>query len=1185
MSDDATRVIHPTLGRPDEWAAAGPLAAARLTDRQRLAVLLEGAALLSLLERAAWWLPRGWVEARVAVGARLALPAREAAPGRSPRPAQEQLRELLLRLFGAAGAAAGDPGAAAWSCEAGEGGAAPGSGLLAGRGEARRAARELLAEWWQPLVPLPADEAVGQILTAAPFLWTSAFAAARQSLAGELLGTAGDRLWVAGPSASRSRLLTAGAGKAEVAARLAGADARDWWEGAAAPPVPEAPSRAAAARRAASAPAAWRARIAAARRDAPVSETDRLELAAAFAGLGRFNAALETLAACRLPAARLLRARCQQQLGRLGAARSTLRRLAELPLAPDMAIEAAEMAVRIFANSGEPNHVPLWVRRAQAAARPASRSERARSFLVAAVAAWDRQDLAAMDAPLEAARAALFDGGGVPAAGEEPGSGTLVQALWRWHHACGLRAMTGGDGAAVVEQLGLALRCGRRRLANDEAAALWNDLGIGRVHTGDLPRAERAFLHAQRLLGGSDGPRRTTLALHNLAEVRLRRGRTAGVREILARSTAENRSGGNLRGLTQDTELWARLELVLGRPAEAAALCRAAVTRLEARRSRWRRGELAVLNARALGWLARPSEAAAELALAGGEAVAELEPEERPALWAHAGDRPAALRAAAALGPPWRALWEAALAGGPVPVDTWEALAGLEPYRAARLVFDLERAAAGALLAPAAWRRPAIATLRRVGAAGMAEWLESREAGPWQALAAYAARPAGDLHAVAALLRRSGDPDARLSWIPAGEVCETPAGSEPPPAPTLLAADLPAGRLELHGRHLDPALTACFALAVRDVAAGGPRPAAGGEPPGPGSGFPGSPDAPDAGEDRAAGEEMRPRGPATSLVGSSPSLRAAVARLARVATADIPVLIRGESGTGKELAAREIHRASARAHGPFVAVNCAALAESLQLSDLFGHVRGAFTGADRDRVGVFEAARGGTVLLDEIGDLPLGAQGLLLRVLQESEVRRLGESLPRRVDVRVLAATHRDLERAVAGGTFREDLFYRLKVGAVDLPPLRERGDDVLQLADLFLSRHRPPPPPRLAAATRDRLRAWSWPGNVRELENVLRLAAALAGGGIIQPQHLELPRAAESAPPADTAAAAHRSGESGAMPPAAAGSYHQQVESLRRQLVAAAIAGAAGNHAEAARRLGISRQALSYLVRQLGLR
>jgi DNA-binding NtrC family response regulator len=1172
---EGTQVMHPVLGSSGS-AAASPLAAARLTDRQRLAVLLEGAALLSLLERAAWWLPRGWAEARVAAGGRLALPPSEAVPGRSPRPAQEQLRELLLLLFGAA---AGDPGAAAWSCETGEGGAAPGSGLLAGRGEARRAARELLAEWWQPLVPLPADDAVAQILAVAPFLWMPAFAAARRSLAGELLGPAGDRLWVAGPSASRSRLLAACAGKAELAARLAGAAAREWWEGT-------------AASVAAGTPAGWRARIAASRVEAPVSEAARLELAAAFAGLGRFDAALGKLAACRAPAARLLRARCQQQLGRLGAARSTLRRLAELPLAPDMAIEAAEMAVRIFANSGEPIHVPFWVRRAQAAARTATRPERARAFLVAAVAAWDRQELAAMDAPLEAARAALFDDGGDPAAGADPGSAAFVQALWRWHHARGLRAMTGIDGEAVVEHLGRALRCGRRRLTLYEAAALWNDLGIGRVQAGDLPRAERAFLHAQRLLGGCEGPRRTTLALHNLAEVRLRRGRTAGVREILARSTAENRSGGNLRGLTQDTELWARLELVLGRPAEAAALCRAAAARLERRRSHWRRDALAVLNARALGWLARPSEAAAELALAGEKAVADLEPEERPALWAHAGDPAAALRAAASLGPPLRALWQAVLAGGPVPVDAWEALAGLEPYRAARLVFDLERAAAGALLAPAAWRRPAIATLRKVGAAGMAEWLESREAGPWQALAAYAARPAGDLQAIGALLRRSGDPEARVSWIPAGEVRETPAGGEPSPAPPLLAAGLPAGRLELHGHHLDPALTACFTLAVRDLAAGGPLlPAAASELPIPAGRPWGEAPQPDAGEDpeRAredAGEEPRPRGTAASLVGSSPSLRAAVARLARVATADIPVLIRGESGTGKELAAREIHRASSRAHGPFVAVNCAALAESLQLSDLFGHVRGAFTGADRDRVGVFEAARGGTVLLDEIGDLPLGAQGLLLRVLQESEVRRLGESLPRRVDVRVLAATHRDLERAVAGGAFREDLFYRLKVGAVDLPPLRERGDDVLQLADLFLSRHRPPPPPRLAAATRDRLRAYSWPGNVRELENVLRLAAALAGGGIIQPQHLELPRAAEGAPPADTAAAeADRCGDGGARPPAAAGSYHQQVESLRRQLVVEAIAAAAGNHAEAARRLGISRQALSYLVRQLRLR
>jgi len=543
----AAQVVHPALGSA---SSSAPLPAARLTDRQRLAVLLEGAALLSLLERAGWWLPHGWEAARISAGGRLALAPRDAVPGRAPHPAQEQLRELLLRLFGAAVADVG--GTPAQSCEAGEGGIAPGAGLLAGRGEARRAARELLAEWWQLLVPLPADEAVAQILAAAPFLWMSHFAAARQSLAGELIGPSGDRhFWVAGPSASRSRLLAGGAGKDELAVRLAGAEARDWWDGS-----ETAGKSAAAARTAAGSapsagtPAAWRALIAGSRLDGPVSETGRLELAAAAAGLGRFEAALEVLVPCRTPAARLLRARCQLQLGRLGAARSTLRRLAALPLTPVMAIEAAEMAVRVFANSGEPNHVPQWVRRAQAAARTASRSERARSFLVAAVAAWDRQELAAMDAPLEAARAALFDHGGDPAADSaDPGSAAFIQALWRWHHACGLRAMAGIDGAAVVGHLGRALRCGRRRLTRYEAAALWNDLGIGRVQTGDLARAERAFLHAQRLFGGCDGPRRTTLALHNLAEVRLRRGRTAGVREILARSTAENRTGGNLRGL------------------------------------------------------------------------------------------------------------------------------------------------------------------------------------------------------------------------------------------------------------------------------------------------------------------------------------------------------------------------------------------------------------------------------------------------------------------------------------------------------------------------------------------------------------------------------------------------------------------------------------------------------------
>ncbi|HKI01164.1 MAG TPA: sigma 54-interacting transcriptional regulator, partial [Thermoanaerobaculia bacterium] len=314
--------------------------------------------------------------------------------------------------------------------------------------------------------------------------------------------------------------------------------------------------------------------------------------------------------------------------------------------------------------------------------------------------------------------------------------------------------------------------------------------------------------------------------------------------------------------------------------------------------------------------------------------------------------------------------------------------------------------------------------------------------------------------------------------------------------------------------------------------------------------------------EEAAPPAAVPAPAAGGLVGDSPVLLAALERLARLAPGDLAVLILGESGTGKELAARQIHRASSRAGGAFVAVNCAALSETLLLSDLFGHSKGAFTGADRDRKGVFETAHGGTVLLDEIGDLPLSAQGMLLRVIQEGEIRRLGESESRRVNVRVLAATHRDLANMVEEGSFRRDLYFRLRVGSVELPPLRDRGGDVLLIADHFLSRLRGREPARLSREARARLIAHRWPGNVRELENVLSVAAALAGGDTITPEHLELPQGG-----------------------AARGAfYHQQVDAVRRRLVLEALEKHGGNRAAAVRDLGISRQALSYLIKQLGI-
>ena len=288
------------------------------------------------------------------------------------------------------------------------------------------------------------------------------------------------------------------------------------------------------------------------------------------------------------------------------------------------------------------------------------------------------------------------------------------------------------------------------------------------------------------------------------------------------------------------------------------------------------------------------------------------------------------------------------------------------------------------------------------------------------------------------------------------------------------------------------------------------------------------------------------------MLGESPELKSALDRLELLAPSDLAILIQGETGTGKELAARRIHRLSPRAQLPFLAVNCAALPESLLLSDLFGHVKGSFTGADRDRAGIFEASRGGTVFLDEIGDLPLPAQGKLLRVLQEREVRRLGESMPRSVDVRIVAATHRNLSSMVRDGEFRRDLFYRLKVGSVVLPPLRQRGGDVLLLGEYFVVREGY----QLSSDARRRLRSYPWPGNVRELRNTLEVAKALSDDYVIRPEHLELPES-----------------ESGSMV-----GYHQQVREFRRDLVREALRASGGNRSEAARNLGLSRQALSYL-------
>jgi DNA-binding NtrC family response regulator len=232
------------------------------------------------------------------------------------------------------------------------------------------------------------------------------------------------------------------------------------------------------------------------------------------------------------------------------------------------------------------------------------------------------------------------------------------------------------------------------------------------------------------------------------------------------------------------------------------------------------------------------------------------------------------------------------------------------------------------------------------------------------------------------------------------------------------------------------------------------------------------------------------------IVAKSSAMRHLVDLASRVAKVDSTVLITGESGAGKERIARLVHEQSTRAKGPFIAINCGAITETLLESELFGHARGAFTGASQDRPGLFEAANGGTLLLDEVGDVSLGMQVKLLRVLQEREIRRVGENRSRRVDVRVVAATNRDLTLGVAGGLFRQDLYYRLKVVELHVPPLRERRDDILPLsrvllADVSLRMKRKIS--GLAPGVADQLLRYRWPGNVRELENAMERAVALA--------------------------------------------------------------------------------------------
>jgi transcriptional regulator with PAS, ATPase and Fis domain len=345
---------------------------------------------------------------------------------------------------------------------------------------------------------------------------------------------------------------------------------------------------------------------------------------------------------------------------------------------------------------------------------------------------------------------------------------------------------------------------------------------------------------------------------------------------------------------------------------------------------------------------------------------------------------------------------------------------------------------------------------------------------------------------------------------------------------------------------------------------------------------------------RSLSDELAALGSFHRVVGDSPAWRAVLTQATQVAGTETTVLLQGESGTGKEVVARFIHRGSARQSGPFIAINCAALPEQLLESELFGYERGAFTGATQSKPGQIELAAGGTLFLDEVAEMSPSAQAKFLRVLQEKEFQRLGSTRRTRADVRVIAATNRDLARSIERGTFREDLFYRLHVFGIRLPPLRERPEDILPLSDAFLhdlGRSFGRPPAGISREARDTLLSYTWPGNVRELRNVLERAAILCQGGLILADHLglrdhasgdltprqpaprePLPSAPEPAPEPAPAAAPRET------------PIQSPIQTMERAMIERALHDTRYNKSKAARQLGLTRTQLYVRLKRYGL-
>ena len=330
-------------------------------------------------------------------------------------------------------------------------------------------------------------------------------------------------------------------------------------------------------------------------------------------------------------------------------------------------------------------------------------------------------------------------------------------------------------------------------------------------------------------------------------------------------------------------------------------------------------------------------------------------------------------------------------------------------------------------------------------------------------------------------------------------------------------------------------------------------------------------------------EELAQRRGAPQIVGDDPQLKQVSLALHRAAATDTTVLLEGESGTGKELFARALHALSPRADGPFVAINCAAIPETLLETELFGHEKGAFTGASARKPGKFELAHRGTLFLDEIGDLPLSLQAKILRALEEKEFERVGGTLPLKVDVRVVAATNRNLKAAVAARQYREDLYFRLSVFPILIPPLRERTNDIITLARYFIDRfcrELNKRPLILSPSAEEELLTYPWPGNVRELQNCIERAAILTEGDTIHPRHLSLSFRAPTVAPAEDESPWLKIDLSGSMGDAS----RRVLAEVERRKIEQALKEAAGNRSRAAEILQVSYKMFMTKLKEYGL-